>query len=114
VEDVTTLGDLSAFFNAEADVIVDGIFGFSFQGEPRPPFQNILEALSSQKVALMWYPLSRLIPRSHLPHFVIHNKRITPIVSIDIPSGWDVEKGDISKSGMPCAVQHIAGLVTPT
>ncbi len=69
VEDVTALGDLPAFFNAEADVIVDGIFGFSFQGEPRPPFQGILEALSSKKVALkvaifFFAPYSKIPPPS--------------------------------------------------
>ncbi|ROL45054.1 NAD(P)H-hydrate epimerase [Anabarilius grahami] len=57
----------------EADVIdeaynlvVDAIFGFSFKGAVREPFGDILSQL----------------------------KKITvPIASIDIPSGWDVEKG---------------------
>uniref|UniRef100_A0AC35TTQ2 NAD(P)H-hydrate epimerase n=1 Tax=Rhabditophanes sp. KR3021 TaxID=114890 RepID=A0AC35TTQ2_9BILA len=47
-------------------VIVDAIFGFSFQPPLREPFGDILEKLSKTK---------------------------TPIMSIDIPSGWDVEKG---------------------
>ncbi|XP_066577286.1 NAD(P)H-hydrate epimerase isoform X2 [Amia ocellicauda] len=58
---------------AEADLIdeaynlvIDAIFGFSFKGAVREPFGSILGTL----------------------------KKVTvPIASIDIPSGWDVEKG---------------------
>ncbi|NXJ41436.1 NNRE epimerase, partial [Ciconia maguari] len=47
-------------------LVVDAIFGFSFKGAVREPFSSILSTL----------------------------ERITvPIASIDIPSGWDVEKG---------------------
>ena len=46
---------------------MDAIFGFSFKGEPREPFDTVIEALKET------------------------NK---PIVSVDIPSAWDVEKGD--------------------
>nr|XP_013807542.1 PREDICTED: NAD(P)H-hydrate epimerase-like [Apteryx mantelli mantelli] len=47
-------------------LVVDAIFGFSFKGAVREPFGSILGTL----------------------------KRVTvPIASIDIPSGWDVEKG---------------------
>ncbi|NXO55316.1 NNRE epimerase, partial [Aramus guarauna] len=47
-------------------LVVDAIFGFSFKGAVREPFGSILSTL----------------------------ERITvPIASIDIPSGWDVEKG---------------------
>lgn len=49
-----------------SDVILDAIFGFSFKGPVRPPFDAAL----------------KLIARSGLP-----------IVSVDIPSGWDVETG---------------------
>ncbi|NWU91587.1 NNRE epimerase, partial [Upupa epops] len=47
-------------------LVVDAIFGFSFTGAVREPFGSILSTL----------------------------ERVTvPITSIDIPSGWDVEKG---------------------
>ncbi|XP_066424331.1 NAD(P)H-hydrate epimerase [Molothrus aeneus] len=60
-------------FPAEAEfidelygLVVDAIFGFSFTGAVREPFGSILSTL----------------------------ERVTvPIASIDIPSGWDVEKG---------------------
>nr|CAB3222566.1 NAD(P)H-hydrate epimerase-like [Phallusia mammillata] len=55
--------------------IVDGIFGFSFNPSSgiRPPFGQIVEVLKQVKV---------------------------PICSIDIPSGWDVEKGDADGKGL--------------
>ncbi|XP_061461813.1 NAD(P)H-hydrate epimerase [Rhineura floridana] len=49
-------------------LVVDAIFGFSFQGAVREPFGTILSIL--EKVTV-------------------------PIASIDIPSGWDVEKGNV-------------------
>uniref|UniRef100_G1PDY7 NAD(P)H-hydrate epimerase n=2 Tax=Myotis lucifugus TaxID=59463 RepID=G1PDY7_MYOLU len=49
------------------ELVVDAIFGFSFKGDVREPFRNILSVLSGLTV---------------------------PIASIDIPSGWDVEKGN--------------------
>ena len=53
-------------------VIVDALFGFSFKGEPRPYAADIL----------------RTVKESGLP-----------VVSVDIPSGWDVEKGDVHNIG---------------
>ncbi|GIL52229.1 hypothetical protein Vafri_8155 [Volvox africanus] len=53
----------------QADVVVDALFGFSFSGQPRSPFDAIIQAL---------------LPAAQPP----------PIVSVDIPSGWHVELGD--------------------
>ncbi|KAF9974761.1 hypothetical protein BGZ73_001787 [Actinomortierella ambigua] len=58
----------------DADLIVDAIFGFSFTGEVRAPFGPVIEALKKTKL---------------------------PIVSVDIPSAWDVEKGNINDSFHP-------------
>jgi NAD(P)H-hydrate epimerase len=52
------------------DLILDGIFGFSFEGNIRPPFDAIIKTLQKCQI---------------------------PIVSIDIPSGWHVEKGKLLK-----------------
>ncbi|XP_004629787.1 NAD(P)H-hydrate epimerase [Octodon degus] len=49
------------------ELVVDAIFGFSFKGDVREPFRSILSVLHELTV---------------------------PIASIDIPSGWDVEKGN--------------------
>jgi pyridoxal 5'-phosphate synthase / NAD(P)H-hydrate epimerase len=56
------------------DIIVDALFGFSFKGEPRPPFDALLRKVAETTGAM--------------------------IASIDIPSGWHVEKGDVGGSGL--------------
>ncbi|QDZ19968.1 pyridoxamine 5'-phosphate oxidase [Chloropicon primus] len=48
-------------------VVLDAMFGFSFKGEPRPPFKAVIEELSGCG---------------------------KPIVSVDIPSGWHVDQED--------------------
>ncbi|KAK1930925.1 Pyridoxine/pyridoxamine 5'-phosphate oxidase 1 [Phytophthora citrophthora] len=55
------------------DLILDGIFGFSFSGSIRPPFDHVVGTLQQCQ---------------------------TPIVSIDIPSGWHVEKGNENGVGL--------------
>lgn len=57
------------------DVVVDALFGFSFSGQPREPFDRLLEVLN---------------PYNSPP----------PIVAVDIPSGWSVDEGDVSGVGM--------------
>ena len=51
---------------------MDAIFGFSFSGPIRAPFDEALPLLINSKL---------------------------PIISVDIPSGWDVEKGDDQNTG---------------
>ncbi|KAL8284037.1 hypothetical protein RQP46_005150 [Phenoliferia psychrophenolica] len=55
-----------------ADIILDCVFGFSFKGPVRDPFKVVLQ------------------------EFVKTDKKV---VSVDIPSGWDVEKGDVDGMG---------------
>uniref|UniRef100_A0A915PZR2 NAD(P)H-hydrate epimerase n=1 Tax=Setaria digitata TaxID=48799 RepID=A0A915PZR2_9BILA len=49
-------------------LVVDALFGFSFKPPLEQPFDQIIEAV---------------------------NKSSLPVVAIDIPSGWDVEKGPL-------------------
>jgi NAD(P)H-hydrate epimerase len=56
-----------------SDVILDAIFGFSFKGPIRAPFDSALPMLSASGL---------------------------PIVSVDIPSGWDVEAGNDAGFGL--------------
>ncbi|KAL7418608.1 hypothetical protein Q5752_007066 [Cryptotrichosporon argae] len=51
----------------DCDVVLDAIFGFSFHPPVRKPFDAVLRALAATPV---------------------------PILSVDIPSGWDVERGE--------------------
>jgi NAD(P)H-hydrate epimerase len=49
---------------ASCDAVVDAIFGFSFSGEVREPFASTLRCLYSASV---------------------------PVISVDVPSGWNVD-----------------------
>lgn len=55
------------------DAVVDAMFGFGSTGPLRAPFDEMLRALAQCVSA--------------------------PILSVDIPSGWDVEKGDAHATG---------------
>lgn len=73
---------LESTVNSETNVVLDSIFGFSFHGEPHEPFRRALEVLiRAQK------------------------ERSVPIVSVDIPSSWNVDEGqntsDIAKQFNP-------------
>ena len=59
------------------DIIIDAVFGFSFKGPMRGIFKEILEKLNDINV---------------------------PIVCVDIPSGWDVEKGYVNDGLKRCDV----------
>jgi NAD(P)H-hydrate epimerase len=60
--------------NSGYDIIIDAIFGYSFKGTSlRAPFDRVIAALKRTTV---------------------------PIASVDIPSGWDVEKGNVNDLGI--------------
>jgi len=65
---IPTTSDLDSFKTtlASSDVVLDAIFGFSFKPPVRAPFREVLPLLTQSKL---------------------------PIVSVDIPSGWDVDAG---------------------
>ncbi|XP_035891163.1 NAD(P)H-hydrate epimerase-like isoform X2 [Anopheles stephensi] len=63
---VTADCPVAARVEAEYGLIVDALFGFSFKPPVRDAFKPIMELLHGTKL---------------------------PIVSVDIPSGWDVEQG---------------------
>jgi NAD(P)H-hydrate epimerase len=56
----------------QVNMIVDGVFGFSFEGPIRAPYDSIIQSFSKTK---------------------------TPVLSIDVPSGWDVSEGDVHSTG---------------
>jgi len=70
---IPVLSEMPTDFAQSFDVALDAIFGFSFKGTPREPFAGILEVLKNADVKVM---------------------------SVDIPSGWDVEQGDTSGHGL--------------
>ncbi|KAH6756993.1 pyridoxin 5'-phosphate oxidase [Perilla frutescens var. hirtella] len=74
--------DLPVDFSTSFDIVVDAIFGFSFRGSPRPPFDDII-----QRLVALGNPDEK-------------NQESPVIVSVDIPSGWHVEEGDLSGKGI--------------
>jgi NAD(P)H-hydrate epimerase len=50
----------------DTDHIVDAVFGFSFKGEVRDPFNDVIVAMKEAQV---------------------------PVLSVDAPSSWDIEHG---------------------
>ena len=54
--------------NHDFDLIIDGIFGFSLKGDPRPPADKIIEQINCSQI---------------------------PVLSIDVPSGLDCETGQL-------------------
>jgi NAD(P)H-hydrate epimerase len=73
--DVKTTVDSDSFRTAlsSSDVILDAIFGFSFKPPVRAPFDVALSLITASGL---------------------------PVVSVDIPSGWDVEKGNVDGTGL--------------
>lgn len=74
--------ELPQSLSDDFDLIIDAIFGFSFHGSPRPPFDNLIQSLVS------------LHGVDNAP------KRKPVIISVDIPSGWHVEEGDVNGDGI--------------
>lgn len=67
-EDSNMISSFKTFVeNENIEIIVDSIFGFSFEGQIRQPFASIIEGMSTSSI---------------------------PVLSVDIPSGWDVNEGD--------------------
>lgn len=64
--------DLRLIFN-EYDLIVDALFGFSFKGPAREPFENVLKALAE-------------ISKRHKAGF----EDSPPVLSVDVPSGYEM------------------------
>ena len=59
---------------SEYSFLVDAVFGFSFKGQVREPFDSVLRNMKDSG---------------------------KDIVSVDIPSGWDVEQGNVSEGIYP-------------
>ncbi|XP_024022930.1 pyridoxine/pyridoxamine 5'-phosphate oxidase 1, chloroplastic [Morus notabilis] len=74
--------DLPLNLLEEFDIIVDAIFGFSYHGSPRPPFDGLIQMLIS------------------LRNYDQTCQKSPVIVSVDIPSGWHVEEGDAGGEGI--------------
>ncbi|XP_038704818.1 pyridoxine/pyridoxamine 5'-phosphate oxidase 1, chloroplastic-like isoform X2 [Tripterygium wilfordii] len=74
--------DLPSDLSKDFDILVDAIFGFSFHGSPRPPFDDLVQKLAC-------------LHRSDQTR-----QKVPVIVYVDIPSGWHVEEGDVGGEGI--------------
>uniref|UniRef100_A0A0V0IDU2 NAD(P)H-hydrate epimerase n=1 Tax=Solanum chacoense TaxID=4108 RepID=A0A0V0IDU2_SOLCH len=74
--------DLPVQLSSDFEIIVDAIFGFSFHGNPRPPFDSLIRRMISIKTQ----------QRTH--------ETAAVVIAVDIPSGWHVEEGDICGEGI--------------
>jgi len=84
---IPTLSFLPDNFESDYDVILDAVFGFSFAGSARAPFDMLLAKLATSKL---------------------------PIVSVDVPSGWDVERGPPETGNLPVVrPQTLVSLTAP-
>lgn len=66
------------------DGIVDAMFGFSFKGEPREPFASAIQSM--------------MRAQSNADGGVDGGKRPL-VISVDVPSGWNVNEGDVHHLG---------------
>ncbi|XP_063242219.1 NAD(P)H-hydrate epimerase [Bacillus rossius redtenbacheri] len=69
---VENLPDIDTL-NSTYSLVVDAVFGFSFKPPIRPAFVGLIDTLKRVKI---------------------------PLASVDIPSGWDVEKGCPPEGGL--------------
>ena len=58
------------------DAVIDALFGFSFKGPPREPLASCLNSIMSMQKEFS-----------------------TKVISVDVPSGWNVNEGDVDGMG---------------
>ena len=75
------------------DAIVDAIFGFSFHGAPREPFATILQQMKEASSSASATGTGSIV------------------ISVDVPSGWNVDEGDVANTGFMPDV--LVSLTTP-
>uniref|UniRef100_A0A7S1PH22 NAD(P)H-hydrate epimerase n=1 Tax=Percolomonas cosmopolitus TaxID=63605 RepID=A0A7S1PH22_9EUKA len=66
------------------DLVLDGIFGFSFEGDIRDPYASIIDKVKKSNI---------------------------PVFSIDVPSGWNVDEGNDTGKGFEA--QALISLTAP-
>ena len=67
-------------------MVIDAIFGFSFKGDIREPFLTTITQIKDSDL---------------------------PVVSVDVPSGWNVDVGDVS-DGKAFSEPQVRALISLT
>ncbi|GMT20882.1 hypothetical protein PFISCL1PPCAC_12179, partial [Pristionchus fissidentatus] len=83
---IDILPDLPQLLPTSSAFVVDAFFGFSFKPPVRPPFDSILKQIVDSKL---------------------------PVISVDIPSGWDVESGPLTDGTTVLQPQALISLSVP-
>ena len=86
--DIPILDEMPTDINSYG-AIVDAMFGFSFHGEPREPFASILHQLIAMQQQ----------QQQQLDQSDDQKKKDVQIISVDVPSGWNVDEGDMAGLG---------------
>jgi hydroxyethylthiazole kinase-like uncharacterized protein yjeF len=100
---------------ADYDLLVDAVFGFSFSGALRAPFDDVVKTMalvsdrrnrSSSAASIARVGAggeAEVDPRGSSAHGI-------PVVAVDVPSGWDVDRGDIHGTGLrPAMLVSLTG-----
>jgi len=91
------------------DAIIDALFGFSFAGPPRPPFDALIALMAGAArgeaaASGGGSGVAAIDPASAVAS-VVEVAPAVPVLSVDVPSGWHVEEGDTYGTGfMPTAL----------
>eukprot|EP00808_Paulinella_micropora_P023195 g63266.t1 len=95
--EVDIISSLPKDLASHYDVIVDAIFGFSFDaaGGIRAPYDQLIkfEIVSIGSFVHDYFSVE-------LIKAMVRAQVKVPVVSIDVPSGWHVEHGDVYNSGL--------------
>lgn len=106
------------------DLIVDAVFGFSYSGALRPPFESVIHVMASvsdsvASVASAAAAASIAADGDAATADSVQDagssvkpeaRRRIPVVSVDVPSGWDVDGGDVHGTGfMPSMLVSLTG-----
>jgi NAD(P)H-hydrate epimerase len=70
---IPVMDSISSSTYGDFGLIVDALFGFSFEGPPREPYAAVIRSLVTTT---------------------------TPVLSVDVPSGWSVDEGDVHGTGL--------------
>jgi hydroxyethylthiazole kinase-like uncharacterized protein yjeF len=80
---------------SDYDLLVDAIFGFSFKGDIRAPFDAIIATMAAvSSTSFQGLSKEEAVVVGADGSSAVGGRRGIPIISVDIPSGWDPDEGD--------------------